>query len=62
MNPGSPEAIKAGCKCPVMDNANGKGIPWGADGPIFWIDPDCKLHANPNDYMEDDDGEISVEM
>jgi hypothetical protein len=24
-NPGSPEAVKQGCTCARMDNANGKG-------------------------------------
>lgn len=44
MNPGSPEATANGCTCPVMDNANGAGVP-GADGKTFWINGDCPLHG-----------------
>lgn len=42
MNPGSPEAVEAGCTCPVLDNAHGEGIR-GA----FWINDDCPVHATP---------------
>lgn len=48
-NPGSEEAIKAGCTCPVMDNNRGKGIPIpGKDGKIetaFWMSGDCPIHG-----------------
>mgnify|MGYP007071648350 CR=1 FL=1 len=37
--PGS--AIKAGCICPVMDNAHGRGYL----GSGFVIRDDCKLHG-----------------
>lgn len=46
LNPGSDEAVKAGCLCPVMDNGHGKGA-WGRDG-TFWINGDCPLHAIKN--------------
>jgi len=39
-NPGSEEAIKKGCKCPVLDNAHGKGI---GDGR-FWYSAECDFH------------------
>lgn len=39
--PGSPAAIKAGCICPVMDNANGMGLPDGT----YWMRDDCPLHG-----------------
>lgn len=39
-NPGSDEAIKLGCCCPVMDNAHGRRN----DG-LFWIVADCPLHG-----------------
>lgn len=42
MNPGSDEAIDAGCKCPVLDNAHGKGY-MGIDGKFAVLD-DCPLH------------------
>jgi len=41
VNPGSPEAIKAGCLCPVLDNYHGLGL---GDGK-FWINADCPLHG-----------------
>lgn len=44
-NPGSPEAIEQGCKCPVMDNHNGMGLITGDGQPKFWINFDCKLHG-----------------
>lgn len=42
-SPGSPEAIKAGCTCPRMDNNNGAGFGNGQ----FWIAGDCSVHSNP---------------
>jgi hypothetical protein len=48
-NPGSEEAIKAGCACPVIDNNHGKGIPIPqSDGTLqaaFWIDETCPVHS-----------------
>lgn len=41
-NPGSDEAIKRGCLCPVYDNAKGRG--WLCSG-TFWINGKCPLHA-----------------
>lgn len=42
-NPGSDEAIKAGCTCPVLDNAHGKGII--IDGEVmYWYSGDCPVH------------------
>jgi len=53
-NPGSPEAVKQGCKCPILDNANGRGA-YGSSGDdaVFWIAESCPLHANrePLDEM-----------
>ena len=47
MNPGSPEAILAGCTCPRLDNANGAGIRL-SDGTIaHWRDTRCPLHRVP---------------
>ena len=47
--PGSREAIAAGCRCPVLDNAHGRGFPaFGPEGGVaFWINGECPLHANP---------------
>ena len=43
MNPGSEEAIKAGCKCPTIDNNNGDGY-MGQDG-VFVQNEYCPLHG-----------------
>lgn len=42
-NPGTQEAIDAGCKCPVIDNHYGEGA-WG-DGKDFWYSGDCEIHG-----------------
>lgn len=42
-NPGSDEAVRRGCLCPVLDNARGLGI--YRDGKEFWIDHGCPLHG-----------------
>lgn len=42
-NPGSAEAVMAGCTCPVLDNNGGWG--WTHNGGEFVIDPACPLHA-----------------
>lgn len=46
-NPGSDEAIKAGCICAVLDNHHGAGCgTFNEDGtPHFWIRLDCPIHA-----------------
>ena len=45
MNPGSDEAIKQGCTCPVLDNAHGRGIMGGGEELGFWITAGCPLHG-----------------
>lgn len=50
-NPGSNEALDAGCICPVMDNNHGKYAPYPPDG--WWIDPECPVHGqNPDEAVE----------
>lgn len=45
-NPGSNEALDAGCTCPVLDNAYGLGFSWtGYKEPSFWISENCPLHS-----------------
>jgi len=46
LNPGSKEAIEAGCTCPVLDNGHGLGSgQLDKDGnPAFWYNSDCKIH------------------
>jgi hypothetical protein len=43
-NPGSDEAIKLGCKCPVIENHHGKGVQ-ASDGLRFWYNADCPVHC-----------------
>lgn len=52
-NPGSTEAVAAGCTCPVVENGHGKGAYGGAAldenggsplGAMFWIAEGCPLH------------------
>lgn len=42
-NPGTKEAIKLGCTCPVIDNHYGKGVP-SEKGPQFWYTEGCPIH------------------
>lgn len=45
-NPGSWEAIDAGCACPVYDNCHGKGRPTG-EGLVYFVYVEhCPVH-NP---------------
>lgn len=51
-NPGSKEAVEAGCICPVIDNHHGAGIPMedprtGEPVIAFWRDATCRLHGTP---------------
>jgi hypothetical protein len=41
VTPGSDQALDAGCRCPVLDNAHGRGR---GDG-TYWISERCPLHA-----------------
>jgi len=45
LKPGSKEAIDAGCKCPVIDNRNGKGYMTDENGkPLYIFNEDCRIH------------------
>lgn len=47
-HPGSPEAQKQGCTCPVLDNNYGR--PGGFDGAgTFWVVEDCPIHNAASD-------------
>jgi hypothetical protein len=51
-NPGSNEALAKGCRCPILDNAHGVGVPGmsGPDGePQFWINERCPLPGSGED-------------
>jgi len=47
-NPGSEEARKQGCACPVIDNHYGAGVPHKGQR-VFWTVEDCKLHGGKRD-------------
>lgn len=42
-NPGSDEARRQGCTCPVLDNAHGQGY-YGVEGQFVMVE-DCPLHG-----------------
>ena len=52
--PGSFEARRDGCKCPVFDNHYGRG--YGGDSRLYgWVvSDDCKLHATKRPAPEVD--------
>jgi hypothetical protein len=46
--PGSEAAVVAGCRCPVLDNAHGRGCRADTDDrPLYWVVADCPLHGVP---------------
>lgn len=56
-NPGSEEAGRLGCLCPIMDNGYGRGWMSGMDlddGSVFVISGDCKLHNKPKETDPED--------
>jgi hypothetical protein len=55
-NPGFKDAVAKGCRCPVLDNARGRGA-WGTSGPdaVFFINGACPLHRErPGERPEAD--------
>jgi hypothetical protein len=42
-NPGSPEAVAAGCICPVLDNNHGSFAPFADEG--WWLNGRCPVHV-----------------
>lgn len=46
-NPGSREAVRAGCTCPAMDNhyGRGRGTDPDTDERLFWFTSGCPVHA-----------------
>jgi len=43
-NPGSQEAINAGCICAIYDNYHGEGFYYGGTEKCFWITQGCPVH------------------
>jgi hypothetical protein len=56
-NPGSDDAVRHGCTCPVLDNNHGRGIVGGYGGtkfrPAFWINGNCEYHVSPKGELFD---------
>jgi len=44
LNPGSPEALAKGCRCPVIDNGRGRGIFYGGAYQLV-TNGDCPMHG-----------------
>ena len=59
--PGSDEAIKVGCTCPVMDNCHGKGFIWDNE-LCFVYNVDCPVHNEEYFNREDEQGEIDFNV
>jgi hypothetical protein len=52
-SPGSPDAIKAGCICPIEENNNGQGAYKKANGrPVFWFSRNCPLHGKAQEIKK----------
>ncbi|MFA5150766.1 MAG: hypothetical protein WC433_07725 [Candidatus Omnitrophota bacterium] len=51
-NPGSDEAIKQGCSCPVLDNGHGDDELGKIRG--FWINHECPLHGGKREHQDGD--------
>ena len=45
MTPGSKQAIKNGCTCPVLDNGYGRGHLGDGEKYGWWTNADCPLHG-----------------
>lgn len=44
-HPGSDAAVEAGCTCPVMDNARGRGVTFKDGSKGWWMTAGCPLHG-----------------
>lgn len=56
-NPGSDEAMRLGCTCPVLDNYHGRGLPYpGMEGAAFWIAGGCPIHDAEEEDNDDQEG------
>lgn len=41
-NPGSSEAVRQGCLCPILKNNRGREVPWPG---VWWVNAHCPLHG-----------------
>ncbi len=49
-NPGSAEALRQHCTCPVIDNCHGRGY---RGGPAFVTDEWCQVHGKDSTWERD---------
>jgi hypothetical protein len=59
LNPGSDEAVAAGCKCPVLDNRSGWGSSYGKGK--FWMNADCPIHGLVVKQIREEQGDGNQE-
>ena len=45
LTPGSPRAIREGCKCSADYNDDGRGR-WHGRSITYWITSDCPMHSD----------------
>ena len=57
-NPGTKEAIEAGCTCPVLDNCRGKGY-MGIEGTFVYTEG-CPVHGAMTDDLVDKIEEVAL--
>lgn len=58
--PGSEEAVRAGCNCPILDNHYGMGMPT-KDGPTYWISGSCPIHGDKaTKHLADNQQDINL--
>ena len=50
-NPGSDEAIRQGCQCPILDNSHGRGY-LGQPG-LYVYSGDCELYRPDFDELSE---------
>jgi hypothetical protein len=59
MTPGSNEAIKKGCTCPILDNAHGAGYIGGVKDDngetVYVITEGCPVHNELYQVLADED-------
>jgi len=54
-NPGSNDAVRRGCTCPILDNSKG----WGYfKKDSFWITQNCPLH-DKTDYNKNSNAVVN---
>lgn len=50
-NPGSSEAVRQGCLCPILKNNRGREVPWLG---VWWVNVYCPLHGTGSTWERTD--------